>query len=173
MTSLARAASASLSVMLRAARGRRAPATFLFLFIFASGEALGSDSARFALTAVVQPVASIAEVSAPQQISLSAADVMRGYLDLAQALDVAVLTNLPGGVLLAAGTAPGPVSGVELSPAADEPGVTLASAGLLFIAKQGVGLRLQRVRLRVRLLLGQGAAPGPINWPVSFSLAPR
>lgn len=47
-----------------------------------------------------------------------------------------------------------------------------SDAGLL-IDKLGVGLREQRVRLYVRLLLAPGATAGPMAWPVAFSLMPR
>jgi hypothetical protein len=65
----------------------------------------------------------------------------------------------------------GALRGVALS-AAGEPGVYASDAGLL-IDKLGVGLREQRVRLYVRLLLAPGATAGPMAWPVAFSLMPR
>lgn len=131
-----------------------------------------ADAARLELRAVVQAHASIAAVSAPQQVVLGAADVARGYLDLDQALEVAVRTNVPGGVLLAAAPTSAALRGVALSAAEGEPDVRAEGAGV-WIAKQGVGLRLQRVRLRARLLIAPGAAPGTLAWPVSFRLAPR
>jgi hypothetical protein len=141
-----------------------------FLLLGARG-ALAGDATRVVLSATVAGQASITAVSAPTQVQLAEADLTRGYLDLPQALEVALRTNLPRGVLLAGRSGNGALRGVALS-AAGEPGVHASEAGLL-VDKVGVGLREQRVRLYVRLLLGPGAAAGPMAWPVAFSLMPR
>lgn len=141
-----------------------------FLALAAPG-ALAGDSTRVELRATVPGQASITAIVAPAQVQLAEVDVARGYLDVPQALDVSVRTNLPAGVLLAGASGNGALRGVALS-AAGEPGVHASNAGLL-IDKDGVGLGVQRVRLYVRLLLAPGAAAGPMAWPVSFSLMPR
>ena len=84
----------------------RLAAPFLVVFAACSLCDAHADAARLELRAVVQAHASIAAVSAPQQVVLGAADVARGYLDLAQELEVQLRTNVPGGVLLAADDAP-------------------------------------------------------------------
>lgn len=150
----------------------RSAALVLFFFVaLAARGALAGDTARVELRATVPGQASITAVSAPAQVQLAEADLARGYLDLPQALEVSVRTNLPRGVLLAGASGNGALRGVALS-APGEPGVYASDAGLL-IDKLGTGLRTQRVQLYVRLLLGPGAAAGPMAWPVAFSLMPR
>ena len=150
----------------------RLAAPFLVVFAACSLCDAHADAARLELRAVVQAHASIAAVSAPQQVVLGAADVARGYLDLAQELEVQLRTNVPGGVLLAAAPTIGALRGVALSAAEGEPDVS-AEGAAVWVAKQGVGLRVQRVRLRARLLIAPDAATGPIAWPVAFTLTPR
>ncbi len=150
---------------------RVAALIFLSVLLLGGRGALAGDATRVQVSATVPGQASITAVSAPTQVQLAEADVARGYLDLPQTLEIAVRTNLPRGVLLTGASASGALRGVALS-AAGEPGVYASGAGLL-IDKLGVGLREQRVRLYVRLLLGPGAAAGPMAWPVAFSLMPR
>ena len=115
--------------------------------------------------------ASISAFRAPQQVEVTAEDVARGYVELAQPVEVEIRTNNPGGVMLGFNVNSPQVAGARFE-GEDLQLSVAAGAAVLMVPKTGVGLRRQTLRLRTRLVLAPGAKPGVIAWPVALFVAP-
>ena len=116
--------------------------------------------------------ASISVLRAPASIAISAEDLARGYVDLAEPIEVAVRTNAPEGVLLGMALRTAEVHTVLLNGEAGLVRVARAGATLP-VAKEGRGLVTQVVRLRARLELSAAAAVGRIAFPIRLFVAPN
>lgn len=129
----------------------------------------GSHSIRVQATVVHH--ASISAFRAPQQVNVTAEDVARGYVELAQPVEVEISTNNPGGVMLGFNVNSPQVAGARFE-GEDLQLSVAAGAAVVLVPKTGVGLRSQTLRLRTRLMLAPGAEPGVIAWPVALFIAP-
>ena len=130
-----------------------------------------ADAHRIDVRATVMLHASISAVRAPREVEVTAADVARGYVELAQPVEVEIRTNNPGGVMLGFNVNSPQLSGARFEGEDLQLGVATGAAVVL-VPKAGVGLRRQTLRLRTRLLLAPGAKPGVIAWPVALFIAP-
>ena len=102
---------------------------------------------------------------------MTAQDVARGYVELAQPVEVEIRTNNPGGVMLGFNLNSPQVSGARFD-GQDLQLSVAAGAAVVLVPKVGVGLRSQTLRLRTRLMLAPDARPGVIAWPVALFIAP-
>jgi hypothetical protein len=115
--------------------------------------------------------ASIGAFRAPRSITVTADDVARGYVELAQPVEVEIRTNNPGGVLLGFNLNSPQVNGARFE-GQDLQLSVAAGAAVVLVPKAGAGLATQTLRLRTRLMLAPGAKPGVIAWPVALFIAP-
>jgi hypothetical protein len=130
-----------------------------------------ADSHRIEVRAVVARVASVSALRTPAQVVVTADDVARGYVEIAQPVEVGIRTNDPSGVVL------GFELGSPLVRAVHFDGEDLrlsvaAGAAAVRVPTAGAGLRSRTLRLRTRLELAPGARPGVIAWPVAVFVAP-
>ena len=137
----------------------------------ASPPAALADTHSIRVQATVMRHASIRAFRAPLQVSVTAADVARGYVEPAQPVEVEIRTNNPGGVMLGFNVNSPQVSGARFE-GEDLQLSVAAGAAVVLVPKTGVGLRSQTLRLRTRLMLAPGAKPGVIAWPVALFIAP-
>jgi hypothetical protein len=130
-----------------------------------------ADTHRIDVQAVVLRHASISGLRAPEQVTLSAADVARGYVDLEQPVEVEIRTNSPNGVMLGFNLNSPLVRAAHFEGEDVQLGVN-TGATVVLVPKIGVGLRKQTLQLRTRLMLAPGAQPGVIAWPIAVFIAP-
>lgn len=127
-----------------------------------------ADQARVNVAATVLARAFIEREQLPQQVTLSSADIARGYVDLEQPVEVGIRTNYASGVVLAFSPNSQALQAVDVREAQ---GGELR-AGAIFVSQPEAGLRPHTVSLRLRLRLAPDATPGTIAYPVTLVLAP-
>ena len=103
---------------------------------------------------------------------MSEEDIARGYVDVPQAVELAVKSNVPQGYTLQFEVDGGPVRGARLVFAQGSlqvgPGGAFASR-----AATGPGLWRDRLEMRIRFELSAAATPGPHPWPLRVALLPH
>ena len=131
----------------------------------------GAGEARGRLDfAVVVPVAlRVVPVSERRSLAIQAADVARGYVDVAAATALRVTSNNAAGFVAVIACDPGLVTRVEARIAgqridADAPGTSAHIEGGKMIDAP--------LRVDYRLFLAPGIVPGIYRWPVALRLAP-
>lgn len=147
----------------------------LAAMVFALGvpSLAAADALSVEVRASVLRIAQISAVRAPETIVLDQADVQRGYVELAQPVEIDVRTNDRLGVTLGFSIDHPSVRAATLL-AADRAVALGEGPALLFVARTvPPGLRVQTVLLRARLELSPQAVPGLLPWPLSIYLAPR
>ena len=123
------------------------------------------------VAAVVARRASIA-IDPPRTVTLAAADVARGWLQVDTPVEVVVRSNVPEGYALAFqqyGEALGEVQVLGM----DAPVVLAHGQAMAARRAPGTGYWTDRVMLRFRFALQPGTQPGEVPWPVQISLLPR
>jgi hypothetical protein len=130
-----------------------------------------AETHRIDVQAVVLRHASISAFRTPQQITVTAADIARGYVALAQPVEIEIRTNNPAGVMLGFNLNSTQVRAVHFD-GQDLQLSVATGAAVVLVPKAGVGLRSQTLHLRTRLDLAPGAQPGVIAWPVALLIAP-
>jgi hypothetical protein len=104
----------------------------------------------------------------PQRLEVSAQDVARGYVDVAEPVEVGIRSNHPAGVSV----------GFALnSPQLDAVAVLAALGGEVrghgvFVPQLERGLRASVLSLRLRLKLAPEAVPGSIAFPLALTITP-
>lgn len=155
---------------------RHAAAALFGLFLVGASamprEANASGTTQVRIQATVMRHASIAAVRAPRSIAINAEDIVRGYLDLDEPIEVGIRTNAPEGVLLGLSLKSAAVRSVLLEGESGKLRVSRLGATLP-VAKHGSGLGTQVVRLWARLELSPAALPGLIAFPVMLFVAPN
>ncbi len=132
----------------------------------------------FAVTATVQAVTRIESESAPARLEISAADVRRGFIDVAQPTALAIHSNSPQGFELDVMTVAPLVSGMVIHGLGGE--LPLGAEGGTLVQRPqdlqpgGAQQRLQDVRLSLKftLMLVPGLAPGSYPWPMRIAVRP-
>ena len=128
----------------------------------------GADSARATMDvgAFVAPRLVLTAVDQPQALELDAADVARGYVDVAASYSIR--TNDRNGYLLRFAPRQGYTTGVEISGAGLQ--VAMVDAEVEVVRTEVAAA--SRVALRYRLHLSPAAVPGRYPLPVHVSVAP-
>ena len=131
-----------------------------------------ADSVVIQVNATVLQHVSISGLRAPESLTLTAADIQRGYVDLSQPVEVDVRTNNAAGVVLGFSINQRAVKAVTLRSAAGDVDVQSGQARLLVLKEGGHGLKTQTVTLRARIELSPTATPGVLRWPLTLYVAP-
>lgn len=132
-----------------------------------------ADASQAALTvrAKVARHASI-RMAPPPTLTISEADVARGYVEVAAPVDVHVQSNGQDGYLLAFECRCEDVRLAHVQGLQSE--LTVGSAGASSARPAaGPGLWRERLQLRFRFDLAPDARPGELAWPLNISMMPQ
>lgn len=133
--------------------------------------AADSDNATVAVSANVVRHASVRMLSAAQTVSIAAADIARGYVDIPLPSRLEIRSNSPNGYLLAIESAADYARGTEVRGLGDT--VSFGPfGGVVNVKAGGAGMRLIPVELHFRVLLSDAARPGIYPWPLQLSVMP-
>jgi hypothetical protein len=107
----------------------------------------------------------------PDQVSISPADVSRGFVDLATPIEMEVRTNSASDILVGISLNSPAFTGATVS---GPSGTTRVSPGTpsIVIASHGQGMHTESLSLRVRIELARDTAPGVVVMPVSVLVSP-
>ncbi|HET8747647.1 MAG TPA: hypothetical protein VFM98_18760 [Ramlibacter sp.] len=130
-----------------------------------------SASATLNVRATILRHASI-RVAPPSSLTISPADIARGYVEPAVPLEVTVQSNAQEGYVLVFERQDGPVRSAEIQGL--DGTLQVGGAGAM-AARQAAGRGLWResLHLRFRFELAADAVPGEHPWPLSISLMSR
>lgn len=137
----------------------------------AAAEAAETASARVAVSATVLRHASVDVLSAPRTVSISEADIARGYVDVPVPSRLEIRSNSPSGYVIAIESAADFARGTEVRGLG---GVVSFGrfGGVLNVKGGGQGMHVMPVELYFRVLLSDVARPGVHPWPVQLSVMP-
>lgn len=141
---------------------------FSFAFVSHTATAAGS-TAQLIITANVLTKISVAAKSQPTSFTLNAQDIARGYVDVAQASELAITTNSAVGVALefhgmdsGAG-----IASVQIMGGSGD--FRMAPSGGIMLLQGGWRPQVQRdIKLNYRLWLNPNAQAGTYAWPLSI-----
>ncbi len=125
--------------------------------------------ARFTVSAIVEPYASLAVRSQPDLLTLTAADVARGYVDVPQPIAVQVHSNSRDGYLLTLSSSLVGVTGLRIDGLGDP--VSLDASGGSIAERWTSSEHTAEVTLHLRLLLDTAVTPGTYPWPLHLAAA--
>jgi hypothetical protein len=130
-----------------------------------------ADRSQLLVNAAVLTRVSLSGVQMPSQVAITDEDLARGYLEIAQPVTIDVRSNNPSGLVLGFSLNAAWVTAAQVRGAQGRVSVS-KGAGSLLVRKQGKGLAVQSVALRVRLILGESARAGTFAWPLAVVVAP-
>ncbi|MDE2606907.1 MAG: hypothetical protein KGL68_13390 [Burkholderiales bacterium] len=146
--------------------------TWLAAVLFGCGSAHAENAqALLHVSAVVARHADVS-IAQPASITVTAADVARGYLDLPVPVRVVVRGNMAEGYCLLferSGNEVGEVQVLGLG----RPLVVGADEAMSERPAPGRGFWREQLSLQFRIALAPQAVPGEHAWPVRISLMPR
>jgi len=156
-------------------RQRRCIAAAMAAFSFMAGSSLPLNAAaattRMQVSARILTHISFRSMKTPDQVSITAANVAQGYVDLDAPIEMEVRTNSPGAILVGislnspeftGATVTGPSGSSRITPGA--PSIVMPS--------HGQGMRTETLSLRMRIELASNATPGTVLMPVSLLVSP-
>jgi hypothetical protein len=129
----------------------------------------GQSRASFPVTVTVLAVARMELLEQAPSLNITAADIRRGYVDIADATVVAVKTNSPAGFVLDVHALAGLFKGVRLRYAGREVDFG-AEGGSLTQRAAAPGSRT--MQLSYRFMLIENLQPGNYPWPLLLSARP-
>lgn len=124
--------------------------------------AVAGDTVRVQVVATVLARASLDTRRMPQEVTVSADDVARGYVEPPAPVEIAVQTNHPNGVLVRFAGNGAQIAAVEVD----------GAGTVVRVAAEGRGMQKRELRVRLRLHLAPGTVAGKIAFPVSVSMTP-
>lgn len=124
--------------------------------------------APLSVSATVNPVARI-ELTPPAPLAISAADLVRGYVDAPRPLRVRVFSNSRAGFLLDVITQSPWFTAVAIDGL--DGNVTLGAEGGT-IVQRWPGAASRALALHLRFKLGGGLEPGLYAWPLQMRVRP-
>ena len=157
--------------MNRAKHNRSLQAAQAALVIAGSFAAANARDARatFTVGATVVAIARIDMQSAPADLVVTAADVRRGYIDVAEPTALVVTSNSPSGFALDLMTVMPLMSAVIVRGLESDQSLG-ADGGTLVQRWQGA--HTATLSLRFRLVLADGLAEGRYPWPMRLRVRP-
>lgn len=161
---------AAISATLHAARLALCGAVAICAVCAAPASSAGTTEARLAVRAAVLKRASVTVLKQPSMVTVTAADIARGFVDASDNAQVAILCNSPSGYLLEFA-----IQGdflwqvIAFSSANDmEAG---QARGTVLRRCMGMGLAKAVVNLRFRFVLTENAVTGTYSWPAPVGFA--
>jgi hypothetical protein len=151
-------------------RALLAVATVLVVTAGESASAAGADSAALPVSAIVPRHASI-RMAQPLSVTVSEADIARGYVDVATPVEVTVQSNLQQGYALVFERQVEHVRQVHVHGLQGEVMVGDGAASSARAAP-GRGMWREMLQLRFRFDLAAGTRPGQHAWPLHISMMP-
>ena len=141
------------------------------LIVAASVTAAGARDVHsdFAVSVTVRPVANIEIQSAPSGLDLSAADLQRGYIDVAQPTQLTIHSNSASGFALDVLTVAPMLSSMAIEGLNSD--LTLGADGGTIVQRWQRPQALN-LSLKFRFGLAPGLAAGKYPWPVRLSVRP-
>lgn len=133
--------------------------------------AADTSGAQVVVSATVVRHASMRMLSAPQTVSIAAADIARGYVDIPLPSKLEIRSNSPNGYLIAIESAADYARGTEVRGLGDTASFG-PFGGLVNVKAGATGMRLIPVELHFRVLLSDSARPGVHAWPLQLSVMP-
>jgi hypothetical protein len=134
------------------------------------GEAAAATT-RLQVSARILTHIAFRAMKTPDQISITAADVAHGYVDLAAPIEIEVRTNSPNEILVGISLNSPAFTGAVVSGPAGTMHVTPGTPSIA-IPSHGEGMRTESLSLHMRLELAANTAPGVIALPVSLLISP-
>lgn len=134
-------------------------------------EAADTGSTRVMVSATVMRHASVRAVSTPHTVSITEADIGRGYVDIPTPSKLEIRSNSQSGHLIAIEIATEFAAGTEVRGLGD----TISfgpSGGVVSVKSSGQGMRVIPVELYFRVQLSANARPGLHPWPMQLSVMP-
>jgi hypothetical protein len=140
-------------------------------FLMVPADALAGSETKLTVTATVLKRASLKTLAQPSSVTITAADIARGYVDVPAAAQVAIQNNSLGGYLLefaAQGDfmrqimVKGLANDVQLSPA----------GGAVMQPSSGSGVTRTTLALGFRFMLSESTQQGTYPWPMRLSVTP-
>ena len=123
----------------------------------------------FAVSVTVRPVANIEIQSTPSGLDLSAADLQRGYIDVAQPTQLTIHSNSASGFALDVSTVAPMLTSMAIEGLNSE--LTLGADGGTIVQRWQRPQALN-LSLKFRFGLAPGLAAGKYPWPVRLSVRP-
>jgi hypothetical protein len=133
----------------------------------AEAEAAGT---RVQVMARIMSYARLNSARMPSQVSISAADIKAGYVDVEERMEVELKTNNPTILLGVTLNSPVFVAATLSGPQGDSH-ITPGSPNVVTVS-QVPGMRTERHSFKVRLELASGAQPGVIAMPLGLYISP-
>ena len=143
----------------------------VLLALAASSAALGAAEThtQLLISAVVPAQARLEQFSAPRSVTVSDADLMRGYLDVTDPVRVQVTSNSRAGYQLQLDTLLPLCRGIAIRGLG--PDVLLPAEGGTVVQRWQHPQSLSLV-LNFRLLLASDVRPGRYDWPLRLTVLP-
>lgn len=141
------------------------------LMVAPAPPAVAAEQAKLTVSATVLKHASLRVLAQPSAVVITAADVARGYVDVAAPAQVAIRSNSPRGYMLEFANAgdfsreivvKGLTSDLQLSPA----------GGAIMQPAAPQGVTKTTLQLGFRFVLAASAQPGTYPWPLQLSATP-
>jgi hypothetical protein len=129
----------------------------------------GSTSAQLGVSAAVRAIASIERESDPAGLSISRADLRRGYVDAGTPIGLVVKSNSASGFAIDVVTLAPIATAIEIRGLGAD--VSLGPDGGTVVERWHRSQQ-RTLRLRMRFRLAPGIAAGEYPWPVRLAVRP-
>ena len=129
----------------------------------------GQKNTAFAVTVTVLAVARLEIMEQAQVLTITAADIDQGYVDVADATSLAVKSNNPSGFMLNVYALTGIFKAIRVRWAGHE--VELGAEGGA-VAQRNAAPGRTAMQLSYRFVLGGKLQPGDYPWPLMLSARP-
>jgi hypothetical protein len=139
------------------------------LLMILPAAAVASDQAKLTVSATILKHASLKVLAQPTSVVVTAADIARGYVDVAAPAQIAIRSNSPLGYMLEFANqghfmrrilVRGLATEVQLSPA----------GGAVMQPSARSGVTRATLDLGFRFMLAETARPGTYAWPMRLSI---
>ena len=132
--------------------------------------ATGAD-VKVSVSATVLKKATLQVLSQPSAVSITPADIARGYVDVALPAQVAVKSNSPRGYMLEFASEGEFFREIVVRGLAEEVQLS-AAGGAVMQPAAAEGVTRAQLALAFRFLLTDSAQPGTYSWPLHLTVSP-
>jgi hypothetical protein len=138
-------------------------------FLMVPADALAGSETKLTVTATVLKRASLKTLAQPASVTITAADIARGYVDVPAAAQVAIQSNTSTGYMLEFASQGDFLRQIMVTGLANE--LQMSPAGG-FIVQPPAGTGVTRVTLNLgfRFVLAESVQAGTYAWPMRLSV---